>query len=283
MTGVNLKRNQMRQYFLKLKELLHTRQENNETLQSFRTRLRSAMSTLKLIGGDAVFQPNVKDDPIDRSVYDTDLEEEFITMTFLYQADQRVFGERIKGYEQDDEDGRTEAFPTELGNAMDIYMNVQQRNPTNRRYERQFFGGGTKKVKKDADGYRGGNLNACIPCDVDISSIVRGTNKEIWCIKCNKCERWGHTNMFCPENDSSTQVSTKYNLFTKIMLSQHCLDHAFNPNHFYIDSGANFSSTFDPSLLQSIILPVIMRLSPLLPTVEPSNLNSMADYDCYLK
>eukprot|EP00957_Ditylum_brightwellii_P118370 9027756-Ditylum_brightwellii.AAC.1 len=34
-------------------------------------------------------------------------------------------------------------------------------------------------TKRDVDGYRGGNANACIPCDVHVKDIVHGANGEI--------------------------------------------------------------------------------------------------------
>ena len=75
----------------------------------------------------------------------------------------------------------------------------------------QSTGGGSSR--RDADGYRGGNANACIPVDVNIEDIVRGSNGEIWTVKCNNCQKWGHTNAHCP-------VSIKSSLF-KVILSQH--------------------------------------------------------------
>ena len=90
------------------------------------------------------------------------------------------------------------------------------------------------KYRKDADRYRGGNGNVCIPCEVEIMDIVRGMNVEIWTAKCNKCQKWGHTANHCP-------VSVSTSLF-EIILSQHFPRFESNPNHLYLDSGANFSS-----------------------------------------
>ena len=52
--------------------------------------------------------------------------------------------------------------------------------------------------RKAAEGYRGGSCNGCIPCDVHDNDVVRGTNGEIWTIKCNGCKKWGHNQSNCP-------------------------------------------------------------------------------------
>eukprot|EP00957_Ditylum_brightwellii_P164767 12545125-Ditylum_brightwellii.AAC.1 len=53
-------------------------------------------------------------------------------------------------------------------------------------------------TKRDVDGYRGGNANACISYDVDVKDIVRCANGEIWTIKYTKCDKRGHIGNNCP-------------------------------------------------------------------------------------
>ena len=55
------------------------------------------------------------------TTYDSDLAEEFATMFFIYQSDQRLFGDRILNYEYDDEDGNSDSFPKRMGNAHEVF------------------------------------------------------------------------------------------------------------------------------------------------------------------
>ena len=130
-----------------------------------------------------------------------------------------------------------------MGRAYEAYIRHGARNAGGR-LGRQFL---QTSTKRDADGYRGSNANACIPCDVDVNDIVRGANGEIWTIKCTKCDKWGHIGNNCPGEGVSNNLS----LF-KVMLSQRHCHHDFNPNYFYLDSGANFSSTFDTTIIDNL-------------------------------
>eukprot|EP00957_Ditylum_brightwellii_P008315 629453-Ditylum_brightwellii.AAC.1 len=94
----------MRIYFLKLHELMNIKQEGGETLDSFRKRIRVNIDNLSLAGGDGVIQPNMTGTEQEKT-YDPDITEQFATMFFLYQADQRTFEERLLVYEHQDEDG----------------------------------------------------------------------------------------------------------------------------------------------------------------------------------
>ena len=241
-SGMNSSRNKMRVYFMKLKELMLTRQETGETLDSFRKRIRNAMDTVFLAGGENVFQP-LLDGSRGNGTFDEDLCEQFATMFFLYQTDMRIYCDHLTDYEKADEDGNTSAFPMKMGRAYEAYIHHGARNAGGR-LGRQFL---QTSTKRDADGYRGDNANACIPCDVDVNDIVRGANGEIWTIKCTKCDKWGHIGNNCPGEGVSNNLS----LF-KVMLSQHHCHHDFNPNYFYLDSGANFSSTFDTTIIDNL-------------------------------
>ena len=192
-SGMNSSRNKMRVYFLKLKELMLTRQETGETLDSFRKRIRHAMDTVVLAGGEKVFKPLLEGSE-ESGTNEEDLYEQFATMFFIYQTDMRIYRDRLTDYEKADEDGSTNAFPVKMGRAYEAYIRHGARNAGGR-VGRQFL---QTSTKRDADGYRGGNANACIPCDVDIGDIVRGTNGEIWTIKCTKCDKWGHIGSYCP-------------------------------------------------------------------------------------
>eukprot|EP00957_Ditylum_brightwellii_P084302 6409998-Ditylum_brightwellii.AAC.1 len=89
-----------------------------------------------------------------------------------------------------------------MGNAYKAFIHhqIRQGNRYSRgyRYGRQFLqpggrgGQGNGGGRKDADGYRCGNANACIPIDVEVTDIVCGTNGKLWTVKCNKCSKWGH-------------------------------------------------------------------------------------------
>eukprot|EP00957_Ditylum_brightwellii_P054617 4138141-Ditylum_brightwellii.AAC.1 len=59
--------------------------------------------------------------------YDTDVAEEFATMFFLYQANQRTFGECLLVHEQQDEDGYDSVFLNKVGNAYEAYIHHQSR------------------------------------------------------------------------------------------------------------------------------------------------------------
>eukprot|EP00957_Ditylum_brightwellii_P182595 13908399-Ditylum_brightwellii.AAC.1 len=94
-----------------------------------------------------------------------------------------------------------------MGNAYKAFIHHQSRqdNRYSRgyRYGRQFLqpggqsGQGNGGGRKDADRYRGGNANAYIPIDVEVTDIVHGTNSKIWIVKCNKCSKWGHAGGHC--------------------------------------------------------------------------------------
>eukprot|EP00957_Ditylum_brightwellii_P037710 2852214-Ditylum_brightwellii.AAC.1 len=116
----------MRIYFLMLRELMNIKREGGETLDGFRKRIRVAIDNLSLAGGDGVIQPNMSGTGLVET-YDTDIAEEFATMFFLYQADQRTFGEQLLVYEQQDEDGFDSVFPKKVRNAYKAYIHHQSR------------------------------------------------------------------------------------------------------------------------------------------------------------
>eukprot|EP00957_Ditylum_brightwellii_P104451 7956734-Ditylum_brightwellii.AAC.1 len=161
---------------------MNIKQGGGETLDGFRKRIRVAIDNLSLAGGDGVIQPNMTGTGLVKMV-DTGMAEEFVTMFFLYQADQRTFRERLLVYEQQDEDGYDSAFPKKVGNAYKVYIHHQSRqgNRYSRgyRYGRQFL----------QPGGQGGQ---------EVTDIVRGTNGKIWTVKCNKCNKWGHAEGHCP-------------------------------------------------------------------------------------
>eukprot|EP00957_Ditylum_brightwellii_P193497 14735019-Ditylum_brightwellii.AAC.1 len=105
---------------------MNIKQEGGETLDGFRERIRVAIDNLSLVGGDGVIQPNMTGTGLAKT-YDTDITEEFVTMFFLYQANQCTFGERLLVYEQQDEDGYDSAFLKKVGNAYEAYIHHQSR------------------------------------------------------------------------------------------------------------------------------------------------------------
>jgi hypothetical protein len=145
-SGLHPSRNKMRFYFMKLKELFQVRQENNESLNAFRKRIRSAIDTLSLAGGDGVLQPTFDSLASASTTFDKDLAEEFATMFFMYQANQRIFAKRLLIYEQQDEDGN-DIFPKKMGNAYEVLAHHSARQGGGRmprRYGRQFLQPGHK-------------------------------------------------------------------------------------------------------------------------------------------
>ena len=166
----------------------------------------------------------------------------------MYRSDQSVFGERLRVLELSDEDG-ADNYPAESGDMLTIWLKQLKRVSSERnagRYGRQLFTQSTNRFT-DASGYRGGR-NGCIPCDVEVSEIVKGTNQEVWTVKCNTCDKCGHHSKYCPTSNVSTVSNAS--LMSYLILSQHRRNHNFDPNNYYIDSGANFSSTFDSNILK---------------------------------
>ena len=120
-------------------------QLSGETLDKFRRRIRSALMTLKLVGGNGVLMPDFAFDSEDESlkslndkgeeVIDKDkmearsesTAEEFATMMFLYKAEERKFQDRLLLYEQADKDGNGVLFPKMMATAYEVYMLHQQR------------------------------------------------------------------------------------------------------------------------------------------------------------
>ena len=97
-------------------------------------------------------------------------------MFVMYRSDQTVFGERLRVFELLNEDG-DDNDPMESGNILTIWFNQLKRVTNERsggRYERQLITPSTNRFT-DASGYRGGRTG-CIPCNVKISDIVKGSN-----------------------------------------------------------------------------------------------------------
>ena len=249
MTDVDTKRNRKRIYYQKLDGLFQMRMERGETINSFRARVKSQFSLIKSISGGGIFQPDFSANPSLNFLYDDELEEKFLCIFIIYRSNQAVFGERIRTYEQYDEDG-SDIFPTKEGDLMSIWIN-QFNRMNNGRTERQFFTPHLNKNRpRDADGYRG-SRTGCILCDVEVADIVKGTNQEIWTVKCDKCEKWGYNRRYCPTISENNPLS-KTSLLSYLVLSQHRKIYNFDPYHYYIDSGANFSSTFDSNIIDTI-------------------------------
>eukprot|EP00957_Ditylum_brightwellii_P065178 4943519-Ditylum_brightwellii.AAC.1 len=167
--------------------------------------------------GEGVLQPKF-DQATKSSGFDKDMAEEFATMLYMYQSDQWIFGDRLLNYEQQDEDGNGDSYPKKMDTAYKVFAHHQtcQDSTIPRRYGCQFLQD-QQSLKRDANGYCGRNANACILCNVDIPDIVCGTNGEIWTMKCNECQKWGHANNHC-------LVSPRASLF-KAMLLQHFHHH----------------------------------------------------------
>ena len=252
MTEVETSRNRFKIYYEKLEELFNMSMVNGETINSFLGRVRAQFELIRSISGGGVFQPNFTTAEGLIQTYDEELEEQFLCMFVMHRSDRNVFGERLRVFELADEDG-DDNYPTDSGELLTVWLNQLKRVTKERsgggRFEKQFFTTNTSNRFTDASGYRGGRTG-CIPCDVEVEDIVKGTNREVWTVKCNNCERWGHHSKYCPSNETS-KVST-VSLMSHMILSQHRKVHNFDPNHYYIDSGANFSSSFDSNILHSI-------------------------------
>jgi uncharacterized phage infection (PIP) family protein YhgE len=80
------------------------------------------MDSLILAGGEGVFKPTIENTDQDATKSVDDLTEEFATMFFLYQSDQRIYKDRLVDYEKADEDGNEGAFPTKMGRAYKAYI-----------------------------------------------------------------------------------------------------------------------------------------------------------------
>ena len=79
----------MRLYYVKLNKLFQLEQGNEELMDSFRRRLRSRMTTLKMVGGEKVFLPNLhhlddKKPAEEDKKSDEETIEEVAAMFFLY-------------------------------------------------------------------------------------------------------------------------------------------------------------------------------------------------------
>ena len=83
-TGVDKKRNLIRIYYKKPRESFLMRMDRGETLNLFRTRVKSQISLIKSISGGGIFQPDFSDDPGLISTCDSDLEEKFVSACFSY-------------------------------------------------------------------------------------------------------------------------------------------------------------------------------------------------------
>ena len=227
-----------------LKSLIAIKQQQNESMDTYRRRYEGIFDTLSIIGLKNIFRQQEFADSHASGKLD-ESEESLKAMCFFLGADSKKYGSLFHTLDTDTLLGNDQ-YPTDMGTAFDVLCRYNEGRSNSRRQDNDTRDGDRDRSRQQQQHFSFLQAGEALCPGTDGQITKRGGRYP----RCYKCNKIGHLADNCPT--PNTGRAGTQSVLIRLALAQGSDGYIIDPNWILIDTCSNVTSFINPNLLTDI-------------------------------